>query len=225
MNHFITTLLFITVLFSSNALHAQIPYDPDILTTRHQQVTELNWVLQNDHDGVIVYNREVKDSGIREVLAFTEIKLPAVVLFKTISDYAHYKDFMPYVQKSEVLPSIHDQKIRVYQKLVFPWPISNRYYTIELTPDTTQAHLGHYAVSWTLSNEEMAEEKGVQLQINDGYWRFCAAADNLTFVEYYIHTDPGGLLPQWAVNQANTQAVIEVIQALQKRATLDASSR
>ena len=225
MNHLVTILLLTSFMLGSSALSAQSQCRIDMPETRHLQVTNEGWQIQNDQDNIKIYNRKIPGSDIREVLALTTINFPALRLFDTVSDYAHYKDFMPYVQKSEVLPPIQDHKIRISQELNFPWPISNRYYTIELTADTTQAHLANYAVSWTLSPEEIPEDKGVQLKINDGYWLFCTVEENRTFVEYYIHTDPGGILPLWAVNLANTKAVPEVINAVQHRAASKAYDR
>ena len=217
MNPFLILLLLTSPLLSPSVLAASKHCRSDI-NARQLQVTHEGWELHSDHGTIKVYNREVHGGGSREVLALTVINLPALKLFDTISDYAHHKDFMPYVKKSKVIPSSDDHQIRVYQKLDFPWPISSRYYTIELTSDNTNAHLAHYAISWTLSQDKLPAEKGIQLEVNDGYWQFCTVAKNKTFVEYYIHTDPGGILPQWAVNQANTRAVPEVIRALQERA-------
>lgn len=220
MNLLFIALLLVSSIAGSSAVGAPVQCRSGMLEARHQQITGENWELQNEHGGIKVYNREVPGSGVREVLALATINLPASRLFDTVSDYAHYRDFMPYVKRSEVQSPINDhKKIRVYQELDLPWPISNRYYTIELTRDTTQANLGHYSITWTLAHEEIPKETGVQLKVNNGYWQFCTVGENMTFLEYYIHTDPGGMLPQWAVNQANNKAVPDVIHALQHRAT------
>jgi hypothetical protein len=75
-------------------------------------------------------------------------------------------------------------------------------------------------VFWALSEAilETPSGKGIQLKVDDGHWRFCAIGKSKTFVEYYINSDPGGLLPSWAVNQANTEAVPDVLKAVARRA-------
>ncbi len=44
-----------------------------------------------------------------------------------------------------------------------------------------------------------------------------AAGDGATRVTYFIHTDPGGVLPAFAVNFANTVAVPLVIEKVRAR--------
>ncbi len=172
----------------------------------------------HDREGMIIYNRKSAGSGINEVLALTKMERPASRLFAVVSGYPHYPLFMPYVIKSEVLQE-NENKVWVFQELDFPWPISNRYYTIELTTNKEQSAQGHYLISWTLAQtaQESIASKGVKLERDDGHWLFCTLGENQTFVEYYIHSNPGGILPSWVVNEANTRAVPEVLKAVRQR--------
>lgn len=191
----------------------------DIVTTRVQQLPQAGWQIERDQQKMKIYNRKTAGNPIREILVLTTIELPASWLFAAVSDYSRYPQFMPYVIKSEVVRQ-QDNKTWVFQELDLPWPIANRHYTIELTSNVSQQAQGHYLLNWTLSRivQPSLAGSGVKLEFDDGYWRFCSLGERTTFVEYYIHSDPGGLLPSWAVNQANTRAVPEVLKAVQRRA-------
>lgn len=214
-------ILFLVSLLALQAagVNAQSECDDNVLNARPQQLAGEGWRTERDQDNLTVYNRKVDGSPIREMLALTTIDKPAWRLFASVADYPNYPQFMPYVKKSRVL---HEQgnRSRVFQQLDFPWPISDRYYTIELTADTTYSEQGHYFVSWTLSRAglETPAGEGLPLKVDDGYWLFCTIGENRTFVEYYINSDPGGLLPSWAVNQANSRAVPDVLHAVARRA-------
>lgn len=219
MNRLVTGLLINVLVLHATAVYAQRECDDNIFTSRQQQLPGEGWRTERNLDSIKIYNRKVDGSSIREMLALTTIEQPAWRLFAAVADYPDYPQFMPYVKKSRVLRQ-EESKSRVFQELGFPWPISNRHYTIELTADTTQSEQGHYFVSWTLSEAmlETPSGKGIQLKVDDGHWWFCTIGGNKTFVEYYINSDPGGLLPSWAVNRANSEAVPDVLKAVALRA-------
>ena len=198
---------------------AEIVCSENIFSMQQQKLPTEGWHIKYDKNDFKIYNRKISGKKIREVLAMAELELSARRLFTAISDYDHYSEFMPYVKKSRVLQQ-ENNKSQVFQELDFPWPIANRHYTIDLTADTTQSDQGHYFVSWSLAQKEpgLPKGKGVPLAINDGYWKLCTVGKNKTYVEYHIHTDPGGILPSWAVNKSNTKAVPDVFGAVEKRA-------
>ncbi len=217
--HFILLLANLLVLQTAG-VHAQSECGQQVLDARPQHLSGEGWRIEREQDNLTIYNRKVDGSSIREMLALITIDQPARRLFASVADYANYPQFMPYVKKSRVLKE-EDNKSWVFQQLDFPWPISDRHYTIELTADTTHSEQGHYFVSWTLSSRaglDAPRGEGLPLKVDDGYWRFCTIGENRTLVEYYINSDPGGLLPAWAVNQANARAVPDVLQAVAGRA-------
>ena len=76
-----------------------------------------------------------------------------------------------------------------------------------------------YEIRWGLSDEESAQQgKGMQVTLNRGGWRLVSAnASQSTKILYYLNTDPGGALPSWVNNMANTIALPKVIEAVRER--------
>jgi ribosome-associated toxin RatA of RatAB toxin-antitoxin module len=194
------------------AKHAQFVDEPTL--SAH------GWLFIGETERVRTYNREPPSSGIREVLAKAIIDHPPERLFAVISDYERYADFMPYVKRSETLRQ-QDGIRWVFQHLAFPFPISDRHYTIEVSDLASRPQDGFYCIEWTLDNGQTGkrEAPGITPAFNDGLWILRQLEEGKkTDVSYFLHTDPGGWLPAWMINMANRQALPAVIQAVQQRA-------
>jgi hypothetical protein len=178
------------------------------------------WTLESDNDGIIVYSRKTEGSSIREVLAETTIPAPLERVLKAIEDYRNYPEFMPYVEESTVLAE-GDGMTRLFLQLGFPPPISDRYYTIVLHRASDPLETSAILVRWDVARDDLQRKKGngIEVTINRGGWRLQSdAGAGATRVLYYVHTDPGGILPSWAINIGNTVAVPKVIMGLKKKA-------
>jgi ribosome-associated toxin RatA of RatAB toxin-antitoxin module len=178
------------------------------------------WEFNAETDGVRTYDRKAAGSGIREVLAKATIDHPPERLFGVISDYDRYADFMPYVKRSESVRK-EDGVRWVFQHLVFPFPISDRYYTIKLSDLGSRPKDGFYCIEWTLDKQETVKRAapGITPAFNDGLWILRQLEESKkTDVSYFLHTDPSGWLPAWMINMANREALPAVLQAVQQRA-------
>ena len=59
-----------------------------------------SWHHENDsNDGIAVYSRQREGSRVREVMAESLIDATVNEILLVISDYGHYTEFMPYVEK------------------------------------------------------------------------------------------------------------------------------
>lgn len=180
-----------------------------------------SWLREYDSDNITVYSRAVKGSAIREVMAESVIEVPPRTVLAVLLDYSAYPLFMPYVVKNEI-EKIQGNKTWLFQQLDFPWPISDRYYTVVLSNRIDPQHTDSYEISWNLSDEESAKQgNGVRIMLNQGGWRLISTDNGQsTRILYYLYTDPGGALPDWVSNTANTIAVPKVIRALKDRAQM-----
>lgn len=174
------------------------------------------WHTVSQRDTTCVYARYGSGSGVREVLAVATIAATPDRVAAVISDFARYPDFMPYVAATKVLDE-RGPTSWVFQQLAFPFPISARYYTIRLDADRRPG--GGHRIAWTLAGdgEPRATGSGEATRVNDGLWDLQPADGGATRVTYAIHTDPGGMLPAFVVNQANSVAVPLVIERVRER--------
>lgn len=177
-----------------------------------------SWTQEHNGDNMAVYSRAIANSEIREVMAESVIEAPPWQVFSALLDYSAYPAFMPYVVKNEI-EKTHGNQTWVFQQLGFPWPISDRYYTLVMSHHDDPQYEDSYEIRWDLSDEESAQQgKGMQVMLNRGGWRLVSAnASQSTKILYYLNTDPGGALPSWVNNMANTIALPKVIEAVRER--------
>jgi hypothetical protein len=178
------------------------------------------WVKQSDTGGIVIYNRDKAGTAVKEVRAIGVVEAPPHACMNVVLDMDHFKDFMPYTKESRIVAREGTRVMYSYQYLSLPL-ISDRDYTLKVVDVTPDAAPGqppaYYKKTWTQANARGPKPRdGVQrLEINDGFWRFDPIdGGTRTRATYYVFTDPGGMIPSWVANQANTQAIPNLFKAL-----------
>lgn len=176
------------------------------------------WEKVNSDDGLTLYRRDKAGSDIKELKAVKVIARPALPLFRTVSDLGHFADFMPYVKISRIDKHEGGKVVYNYQRLGLPL-ISDRDYYIRVQDVSTPAY---YKSEWHSAKGGPKSGDGVErVKVNDGYWRFDPLpGGQKTRVTYYVYTDPGGMIPSFLANKANTQTIPELFAAVEKRSGL-----
>jgi hypothetical protein len=187
---------------------------------------EPKWEKAADTGGVTVLRRDKEGTPVKEVKATSVFNSSPKAVWAVINDLANYAEFMPYTAEAKVLERSADGKEVVsYQRLQAPI-VSERDYIIKLRDESTttdDGKTGYYKVSWSALPTEkdtmMPEKKDVvRVRINDGYWQLEGNADSSkTFATYYVYTAPGGSVPTFVINVANTEAVPKVFESIRKR--------
>ena len=174
------------------------------------------WRQVSDDDGLTIWNRDVPGTGIRELKASSTIDAPVEVVWAVVEDLEHYPEFMPYMEKVDVLSRRADKIIAYYQ--IDPPLVDPRDYTLELVSETNPA-AKHYIRSWSQMNElgPPPADGFVRLDVVDGSWTLSQVGTNKTKVDYWLFTNPGGSVPTWIANRANSVSIPDLYEALQKR--------
>jgi hypothetical protein len=178
------------------------------------------WQSVSRDDAVEVEARARPGSAVKELRARGVIPAPPHVVRAVVAAVDRYPDFMPYVKESRTLGT-EGAATTVYQRLAFGLlGISDRDYVIDITEtvDTDPQGRDVYTRRWRVGDNGRVPEQPstVRLSINRGYWRLAAddAAPGATRAVYCLFTDPGGSLPAFIVNQANTVAIRKVFAAV-----------
>lgn len=196
----------------ANKIHTE---PPALIIPRQADKT---WTQEHQSNNMIVYSRAVANSVLREVMAESTIEAPPWQVLSALLDYPAYPAFMPYVVINEI-EKTHKNKTWLFQQLGLPWPISDRYYTLVMSHHDDPMYENSYEIRWDLSDEKSTQQgKGIQMMLNRGGWRLVSAnAGQSTKILYYLNADPGGALPNWVNDMANTVAVPKVIEAVRER--------
>jgi hypothetical protein len=124
---------------------------------------------------------------------------------------------MPYTKESTIL-STGDGFVISYQRLSTP-VVEDRDYTLKILDESREDAAGKvvWKNRWTSSNAGPAPRAGVtRVAVNEGYWQLEDHNSGGTKVTYYVYTNPGGGIPSFVINTANTQAVSELFKAVAK---------
>lgn len=172
--------------------------------------------VQND-DGIRLLLREVPESSLREVKAVTVIAVPAANIWAVVNDQAHYAEFMPHVVAVEILGDA-GARARYEYHVIDPPIVDRRDYTLRVTLDANPA-AGLYRRSWSCTRDEGPPPRDgvVRVSVCRGYWLIERLSDDTARVTYWLHTDPGGSIPSWMVNRANTTSIPNMIRAVRNR--------
>jgi hypothetical protein len=182
---------------------------------------EAPWEEKAKSDGVTVYARSRPGSDVRELKSMGLIDAPPQAVLKVLSDYPRYKEIMPYTDESEVVSTEEGGKVVHFYTLINAPLVSRRDYTLRITEESDwKDGKGFLKTRWTASDKGPAAKDGVvRIKTNDGSWVLePREGGKKTFATYFIFTDPGGALPTFLVNKANSSAIPDVFEALRKHA-------
>jgi hypothetical protein len=138
-----------------------------------------------------------------------------------LGDYERYKEIMPYTDESTVVASEPGGKVVHFYTLINAPFVAKRDYTLRIADESDwKEGKGFLRTRWTTSDKGPAQKDGVvRIKTNDGSWTLEPRdGGKKTFATYLIFTDPGGALPTFVVNRANSSAIPDVFAALRKHA-------
>lgn len=185
-------------------------------------IDEPRWELAAEAEGVKVYGRKRGDGDVREMKAIGLIDAPPSDVWKAVRDYDNYPKTMPYVEGGKVLAREGGDKVTLLYSLINTPLVDRRDYIIRLVDESNwQEGKGFMKVTWTVVNdmdEKVPVPKDVvRVRINEGYWLLEPREEGKkTFATYYVFTSPGGSIPNFIINKANSMAVPAVFTAIKK---------
>jgi uncharacterized protein YndB with AHSA1/START domain len=215
-------------MFFAIALTALISASSGVLaaTDLPQELTksEVPWEVKAQTRGVTVHSRTREGSDVKELKTIGDIDAPPHAVYRVLTDLERYTDTMPYTEEARVLAQEElDGKVKAWHfySVVNAPLVSRRDYTIRIADQSDwRDGTGFLKTYWNLSDRGPAPKDGVvRVKINEGAWVLEPIENGTkTRATYFLMTDPGGSLPTWIVNMANSTAIPDIFDALRKRA-------
>jgi hypothetical protein len=169
--------------------------------------------------GLAVYTREQPGAEVKEVKAVGQVDASPEKVFQVVTDYEHQVGNMPYVQDQAVF-SRTDQQVETWAVADFPM-VSRRDWVIKVKLEKNLSGGAHRA-SWectAVSDVPPPEDDVIRLKVNSGSWTLAPIdGGKRTLATYQLLTDPGGSIPKFIANKANTTALPELFARVRKRA-------
>lgn len=186
---------------------------------------ETGWIKSGQESGITIFTRDRAGSDIREVKAVGIIDAAPHACMNVVEDLANFKHFMPHTKESSIVGREPDGAILAYQFLTLPL-VSDRDYVLRVTDETPTTAPGqapkYFKSAWTVSRKGPPPRDGVvRVVVNDGYWMFESAdGGKRTRATYYLYTNPGGMLPSFIINKANTTTLPDLFAAVRTQAQI-----
>ena len=169
--------------------------------------------------GFAVYTREISGSDVKEVKAVGQIDAPPAKCLEVVTDYEHQVGNMPYIEDQAVF-SRTDKEVVFWALGNFPM-VSKRDWILKSKLEKNLPG-GVYRAAWTpteVPNAPPPEDGVVRLKVNTGSWTFEPLdGGKRSMGTYQLLTDPGGSIPKFIANKANTTALPELFARVRKRA-------
>jgi hypothetical protein len=169
--------------------------------------------------GLAVYTREKPGVDVKEVKATGQVDAPPVKVFEVVTDYEHQVGNMPYVQDQAVFTRT-DKVVTFWAIADFPL-VSRRDWVVKSRLEKNLPG-GVYRAAWDpfeVPDVPPPEDGVIRLKVNTGSWTMEPLdGGKRTMATYQLLTDPGGRIPKFIANKANTKALPELFARVRKRA-------
>ncbi|TAK40437.1 MAG: hypothetical protein EPO28_10160 [Saprospiraceae bacterium] len=174
------------------------------------------WQLKRDKGGVKVYMRDAAGSKIKELKFTTSIHASLNTIAYVLTNVEGFDNWVYASVMSETIKKVSDTEVYYYTEMDFPWPLSNRdlvlYSKFWQDPKTLALHSVTTSAHWMKPEKENI----VRIKKADLRWSFTPTGNGNIRVDYYLKSDPGGIIPAWLVNLAADQGPMQTMVKLKE---------
>jgi uncharacterized protein YndB with AHSA1/START domain len=132
----------------------------------------------------------------REGMGRGVIEAPPERVFRALSDYAHWEEFMPFLERSAVQPQPDGAAVSEHV-MNLPSPVGERRYRVRFTQKVEEGP--KKGTIWRIAWSYVPGSGNVD--DHRGSWTLTALGPGKTLAVCRLFTDPGGLTPRWAVDR------------------------
>jgi ribosome-associated toxin RatA of RatAB toxin-antitoxin module len=163
------------------------------------------------------------EAGMYEVRASTRSFIPPVKLFETIWRSEDYPSFVPYVKEVEILQAKERERL-IYQRQSVP-VVQDRDYTVRVRYEH-DASTGLYQILVKSEPDAGPAVRSccVRIRRTRASWTLEPAENGGTDITYAVASEAGGSVPQWMVNAAQKDSIVDYLKVMLARAAQNAKN-
>jgi hypothetical protein len=176
---------------------------------------EAPWEPVSNKNGITVDRRAVDGSKLKEFRGRGTIEAPLASILAVFSDVDHAVEWMDSCRASSVVEDGGDRDKVVYNRTRARWPVWDRDAVLGNHVYFDAAE-GRVRLEFsTVTDDKMPPQKGVvRMPYLRGHWYLWPETATRTRVEYQVHANPGGALPEWLVNYVSRELPRKTITGL-----------
>lgn len=173
------------------------------------------WQFEGDNDGISIYSREHSD-GLVEVRAQMFAPTSYGAFLTLLEDSKNVPNWIDNVSHSRVVTQLSANENIVYTQFAAPWPALDRdmvtysKYTIDEIGFTLQIE---DAPSSTLPEQD----DYIRIRNVDATWSLQKLTNGTTLIEYTAFANPGGILPDWIINNLTKESARNTFENLRQQ--------
>lgn len=174
------------------------------------------WELVRDDDGIVVHRRTVAGSKLHEFRGVGIVEAPIAEILGVLDDAEHRTEWMKEAVSNIRIARVGEFDEIFYSRTGAPWPVADRD-VVNLGRTFFDVPRGEVRVEFTsTTNPAWPPQKGVvRMPSLRGHWTMWPEHGGAwTKIEYQLHADPGGLLPQWIVNLVSRRIPHDTIEGV-----------
>ena len=177
------------------------------------------WERVSTTDGIVVERRTVPGSNLKEFRGRGVIDAPLGRVLAVLRDSEHRAEWMSDCASSYLVEEDETSRTQIaYHRTKAPWPVADR---DSITRAELQVDPTHHRVVLPFEGIEHPKAppvKGVvRMPFIRGHWILTVQPGSKTEVEYQVHANPGGSLPDWIANLASKKLPLVTLQGLRKQ--------
>ena len=158
-----------------------------------------SWNLLKNQDGITIYWRSVPGSSFNQIKATFVLQSPVKTALSLLTDIKYQNKYIYSCDSSKLIRYSEPHVRIIYHRFKMPWPISDRDdYCIQRI---SRLGTSKYQIETkNTTGKEYPLTSCVRIPYEHSVIQLTAMDETRTYVEYQLKTEPGGLLPAWAVN-------------------------
>lgn len=161
-----------------------------------------------DAGEVLVALEAVEGSGIREGVGSGVIDFPVERVYRAVADLEHWDEWVPFMTAADAR-ELPGGEVESRQRLEFPALVGTREFRVRATATApSAAGPRRWTVTWSYvpGSGNVAAHRGS--------WTLTEHAPGRTLATCRLFTDPGGITPAWAMNNATAKMLRWMFKAL-----------
>ena len=185
-----------------------------LLTASPAAFADAEWTQTYDKDGIQVATRPVEGSSIHAFRAEVEVDASIDSLLAVLADPDACARWIHNCKMAKVLASTGFYQRDTYQINDMPWPVQDRDLALEVR--IHELANGSFRLDMINQPESVPEGELVRIRQYEGFYLLTPLESGGTRIEWEQHTDPGGSLPAWLINQLLVDVPVNTLKQLRE---------
>jgi hypothetical protein len=184
-------------------------------------VTDDDWKLEKNENGISVFTRTGVGSDFKELKAVTNLNASLSSIVALIKDIPSHTSWIYQCKEARIIKTVNDSEFYYYHETYAPWPVANRYSIIYIK--ITQDSKTKVVTVASNNTPDVVPDEGGKVKVPKllATWKFTPLADGTVDGEYQLFVDPGGEVPAWISNMFAVDGPYNSILGMKKMLMLD----